>query len=163
WSGLAPLGFTLFARQRAAERDGAVLLMAWVLASFTLFSVMGTKFHHYIFPCVPPLAMLIGVVVDRAWGQARDDAMAGAGAVAAAWLTALVGWDLASAARAEQPGAIRLLQLFTYQYNRGWPGSVDVHVALAVFAVLATTLALALGPKRTRRVAAFGLSAIALA
>jgi 4-amino-4-deoxy-L-arabinose transferase-like glycosyltransferase len=163
WSGLAPLGFTLFAREKGGERDAAVLLMAWALVSFALFSVMGTKFHHYIFPCVPPLAMLIGVVVDRAWGLARSDAMAGAGAIAAATITALVGWDLASAARAEQPGAIRLLQLFTYQYNRGWPAAVDLHVALAVFAILATALAFALGIRRARRFAVLGFSVVALA
>jgi 4-amino-4-deoxy-L-arabinose transferase-like glycosyltransferase len=165
WSGLAPLGFTLFVRERAGARDAAVLLMAWALATFALFSAMGTKFHHYIFPCVPPLAMLVGVVVDRAWGRAprRKDAMAGAGAIAAASLTALVGWDLASASRGEQPGAIRLLQLFTYQYGRGWPGSLDLHVALAVFAVLATALTLAIGIPRTRRVATVGLPVVAFA
>jgi 4-amino-4-deoxy-L-arabinose transferase-like glycosyltransferase len=165
WSGLAPLGFTLFAREKSGERDAVVLLMAWALATFVLFSVMGTKFHHYVFPCVPPLAMLVGVVVDRAWArlEVREEAMAGAGAIAAASITALVGWDLASAPPDEQPGAIRLLQLFTYQYSRGWPGSVDLHVALAVFAILATAGVVALGVPRMRRVGALGLSLVAFA
>ena len=30
---------------------------------------MITKFHHYIFPAVPPLALLIGVLLDRMLGQ----------------------------------------------------------------------------------------------
>ena len=37
----------------------------WFAAAFTLFSAMITKFHHYIFPAVPPAAMLIGLVLDR--------------------------------------------------------------------------------------------------
>ena len=38
---------------------------------FALFSFMGTKFHHYIFPAVPPVAMLIGVVLDDMLGKRR--------------------------------------------------------------------------------------------
>ena len=44
----------------------------WFLFAFALFSFMGTKFHHYIFPAVPPVAMLIGVVLDDMLGQGRS-------------------------------------------------------------------------------------------
>ena len=40
----------------------------WVVLAFALFSFMGTKFHHYIFPAVPPIAILIGVVLDDMLG-----------------------------------------------------------------------------------------------
>jgi hypothetical protein len=110
--------------------------------------------------------MLTGVVVDRLWTrseQKRDAAMVGAGAIGVAAITALVGWDLASTSSTDQPGAIRLLQLFTYQYNRGWPASVDLHVALAVFGALATLIAVAMGVRQIRRVATASFGALALA
>ena len=46
----------------------SVLLCMWVVLAFALFSFMGTKFHHYIFPAVPPIAILIGVVLDDMLG-----------------------------------------------------------------------------------------------
>jgi hypothetical protein len=74
WIGLAPAGLaswlvpkphgvdTLVAR---ARRDTLFLLGLWFAVSFTLFSAMTTKFHHYIFPAVPPTAVLIGLLIDR--------------------------------------------------------------------------------------------------
>jgi len=44
------------------------LLGLWFAAAFTLFSAMTTKFHHYIFPAVPPAAVLIGLVLHRMLG-----------------------------------------------------------------------------------------------
>ena len=70
WIGLLPLalggwllpGSRRAAHARAQQRSDAPrsLLALWFAAAFTLFSAMITKFHHYIFPAVPPLAMLIG-------------------------------------------------------------------------------------------------------
>ncbi|MCC6648166.1 MAG: glycosyltransferase family 39 protein, partial [Polyangiaceae bacterium] len=51
--------------------DAAIFLVMWFLIAFALFTFMGTKFHHYIFPAVPPAAMMVGVVLD--------DALEGAG------------------------------------------------------------------------------------
>lgn len=31
-----------------------MLLALWFFAAFVLFSAMATRFHHYIFPAVPP-------------------------------------------------------------------------------------------------------------
>ena len=45
------------------------MLALWSVGSFTLFSAMGTKFHHYIFPVVPPLAVLVGLYLDRVLGK----------------------------------------------------------------------------------------------
>ena len=69
WTGLAPLGFLWWMRRgnsAASDRrsDGDVFLFLWFLISFALFAFMGTKFHYYIFPAVPPVAMLIGVLLD---------------------------------------------------------------------------------------------------
>jgi hypothetical protein len=40
-------------------------LLLWLTLAFSLFSFMGTKFHHYIFPALPPLALLVGLLLDR--------------------------------------------------------------------------------------------------
>lgn len=42
----------------------------WFFGAFTLFSAMITKFHHYIFPAVPPAAVMVGVLLDRMFGPA---------------------------------------------------------------------------------------------
>jgi 4-amino-4-deoxy-L-arabinose transferase-like glycosyltransferase len=48
--------------------DVARLLVLWFTAAFVLFSAMITKFHHYIFPAVPPAAVLVGLLLDRLLG-----------------------------------------------------------------------------------------------
>ncbi len=69
WTGLAPVGLLWWMRRKADERaDMSVLLCMWTVLAFALFSFMGTKFHHYIFPAVPPIAILIGVVLDDMLG-----------------------------------------------------------------------------------------------
>lgn len=79
WIGLAPaavLSYLWYKRRGEGERDrlqdGLVLVAMWTLSSFTLFSAMVTKFHHYIFPVVPPTGILIGIVLDRLVGDMRS-------------------------------------------------------------------------------------------
>jgi 4-amino-4-deoxy-L-arabinose transferase-like glycosyltransferase len=75
WIGLAPLGLVAYRllassddAKTLSERRTAVLLALWMAASFALFNAMITKFHHYIFPAVPPLALLIGILLERLLG-----------------------------------------------------------------------------------------------
>jgi 4-amino-4-deoxy-L-arabinose transferase-like glycosyltransferase len=76
WIGLAPLGLVayrfLVAKDDSQKRT-AVLLALWMVASFALFNAMITKFHHYIFPAVPPLSLLIGLMLERVLGDADAD------------------------------------------------------------------------------------------
>ncbi|MBX3216518.1 MAG: glycosyltransferase family 39 protein [Labilithrix sp.] len=258
----------------AAVGDASVMLVMWFLFAFALFTFMGTKFHHYIFPAVPPAAMLVGVALDDMLGRAttwtkatqravylgclalaagiatvgasklwpgspfgakpdadatgsvavavvmiaigvalfvvaallfkgsdaeptvivqdpgkspfrgglatRSDApddepgdaknghlheqlMLGAAALAGTLATILVGRDLAmKAAGSDATGAIRLLQLFTYNYRRPWPDTLDFSAILGGFTVVAGLLGVALASRSLRRhavaaVCAFGL------
>ncbi len=167
WSGLAPVGLvTWLAHPRRGARWSAACLFACSFAvGFVLFSMMGTKFHHYSLPLLPPLAMLLGISLDDMLrGAAREcDGVAWEGAlVAAAVATAAVGVDLAYGAP-ERPSAVRLLHLFTYQYTRPWPEHVRFDGALWAFAAVATLVVL-LGVWRRRRGLWVGsLAAVAVA
>ena len=278
WTGLAPVGLLWWLRRKDDERaDMSVLLCMWTVLAFALFSFMGTKFHHYIFPAVPPIALLIGVVLDDMlgpgplarrgslplyaaglalgtalmvagvtrmlpgsvfgvkpdghladpslpvgivllvigaaitvlsvwWLRAREGAgaeaaitagakesaatqgyrdnpravvspepapsnleashvsrMLAAGSVAGALLLVVVGRDLIiTPAGADQPGAIRLLQLFTYNYRRGWPEALDFSAVLAGFTVVAIAISLALAVRPVRKHAVAAMCAFAL-
>ncbi len=303
WTGLAPLGLIWGFRRsdsalsrvfragtRATENgdasvagsavgDASVMLVMWFLFAFFLFTFMGTKFHHYIFPAVPPVAMLIGVVLDdilgnkpltalrrlpvygiglgvasalAVWGMShawpgsvfgaapaagaegnlvvaslmgglglaataivayafrgksslpsdatesascevsevgpdfgltpyRGGAKVGdesvsesrrrsheqrmiAGAVLlGAFVLVLVGRDLvAKPEGSDQPGAIRLLQLFTYNYKRTWPESLDFAAVIGGFTAVGALLSLAMSIGRFRRHAVSAFCAFSL-
>ena len=57
------------ARVRLASRtrrDDVVLFAdLWAVLTYVLMSLSATKFHHYIFPAVPALAILCAVFIDR--------------------------------------------------------------------------------------------------
>jgi 4-amino-4-deoxy-L-arabinose transferase-like glycosyltransferase len=261
WTGLAPLGLLWWLRRGTSKEDNdrsdaSVLLCMWFLFAFALFSFMGTKFHHYIFPAVPPVAVLVGIVLDDmlgkgspidaksrapyflgvatgvalmvlgvartqagsvlgtkpdgrladpsmwqaallfaggalivgafAWffnrkpqpeadadqtatgdvdGRSAADAhasrMLAAGAVGAALVLVLVTRDLViKPENSDQPGAIRLLQLFTYNYRRAWPESLDFSAALAGFGALAVLASLALAVRAVRQQAVVAMCAL---
>jgi 4-amino-4-deoxy-L-arabinose transferase-like glycosyltransferase len=181
WTALAPLGLLYWLRGSDSEKnatgDATVLLFMWFFLTFALVTFMGTKFHHYIFPSVPAIAMLIGIALDgilaadssnrrssvhRAAREIHEPAMVGAAAAAGALLLLLVGRDLAIKPEgADQPGAIRLLQLFTYFYRRSWPENVDFSGALLALTVAGALAAAGMASCRWRRwaVALFGVVA----
>jgi 4-amino-4-deoxy-L-arabinose transferase-like glycosyltransferase len=285
WVGLVPLGLTYWLRRGDSADKGkgdlSVLLVMWALFAFALFSFMGTKFHHYIFPAVPPIAMLIGIVLDEMLGKkplarggmssvfyygclgvgagllvfglaqlfpgnifgtiaghdlvatttakkllgggmavlgvaaiglgislfggplpgreegdeyeevlvspaassayrgtsdpeahkemvvsrfGHERLMVSAAAVAGVMLLALVGRDLSLDAKGtgDQPGAIRLLQLFTYNYRRPWPDSLDFTSILTAFSIAAALLMMFLAVRRLRAHAVATFAAFAL-
>jgi len=250
------------------QGEASIFLMMWFVFAFTLFSFMGTKFHHYIFPAVPPVAMLLGIALDgilgdgsilvgkpakdgggkapglivyfalmtagvgllvagvaRAWpgsifgektnievnvigyvlsaamtaagvaillvtmalyrtrtsdapeavtpgaprpfrdlasaprvdevtarNAGHERLMIGAAAVSGAMLLAIVGRDLIiKPDNADQPGAIRLLQLFTYNYRRPWPDSLDFSAVLTGFALVGVALGLVLAVRKIQK------------
>lgn len=80
WIALAPLALAAWLAPWRAQtapvekkrRDVLILVALWLASAFTLFSAMTTKFHHYIFPAVPPAGILVGLAVDRLLSPAPE-------------------------------------------------------------------------------------------
>ena len=274
WTGLVPVGLVWWLRRRedaagSGRGDVSVFLAMWFVFAFALFTAMLTKFHHYIFPAVPPAAMLTGIVLDRMMGdrplvrekgilgyavlvgggtllslyglfrmfpgtlmgfkpeggdprpamialgipvllggiaaivvgirrfggasvaeadkkppvqgepidaayrapaaevepvppideheRARrqhasfEDVLLGAMGVGAAIVVALVGFDLASNSGSSNPGQANLMYLFTYNYKRTWPETLEFSGMITAFAIAASVLMLLLVLRRYRR------------
>jgi 4-amino-4-deoxy-L-arabinose transferase-like glycosyltransferase len=175
WSGVAAAG-TLFCMTESMRpgcdarfRSGTRLLVAWQLASFGLFSIAGTKFHHYILPLVPGAAVLGGVWLDRLLqgGQSGPTVQRAQPlrltlyGLLAAMVTLLVARDLW--APGEMPGAAHLLHLFTYLYSRPWPAELDYRAPLALFGAVAVVFCVGLELPRVRRWAVVGFGALGAA
>ncbi|HEY0095660.1 MAG TPA: glycosyltransferase family 39 protein, partial [Archangium sp.] len=128
WVALVPGAFALVSRLRPRSRDKAdhlaLIATLWVAFSFTLLASSATKFHHYVFPVLPGLAILLGLFVDRLWeeGIAAHSMSLVFGFV----LFLLVGHDLANHPK-------DFTDLFVYNYDRPYPMEL-VTKPIAMFA-----------------------------
>lgn len=175
WVGLVPAAVLGWARTPDADpgsprRTTESLLAIWLVVTFALFSLMETKFHHYILPALPPIGALCGITLDRllerprgaSLGARHARAVTGVIAVGGAALVVLVARDLVLDATGA-PGPARLMHLFTYNYGRSWPADLEVRGVLAGFAlVAAVATALAVAP-RLARASSVALGAVAIA
>jgi 4-amino-4-deoxy-L-arabinose transferase-like glycosyltransferase len=143
WTGLAPLGLGIALAcgndPDRRRRDLSLVMVLWLTIAFALFTLSLTKFHHYALPCVPPLAVCIALVLDRALGDRdRDrDSSLPSFALLAAPLTLLVARDLSTSVPGDVPGSARLLHLITYNYKRIWPETLDFETVQLAFGVAA--------------------------
>lgn len=99
----------------AANQHLQVFAFLWFLLSFFLFTLSSTRFHHYILPGVPPLALLTGLYLLRL--RDEPEAERGHGRLAAALglgMLALLTVNLLSDYQ-------NLRILFTYKYDRPMP------------------------------------------
>lgn len=116
WVLLIPGAFAVTSRLKIrgpSAADGVALLaVLWFVVSWTLIGNSATKFHHYVFPMLPPMAILIGLFIDKLWEDGVD-----------AWLLALliglplfllVGKDLSTNPK-------NFTDLFVYNYDRPYP------------------------------------------
>jgi hypothetical protein len=114
--------------------------------------------------------MLLGIALDEMLQRKTDDPnprhvqlMIGAAALAGALLTGLVGRDLfLKPAGSDQPGAIRFLQLFTYNYTRPWPESLDFTRTLTILTIVAAVATVGLVSWRWRDRAVYVVGGVAL-
>ena len=94
-------------------------------------------------------------------GERFDQVQLGAVGVAGALLVFFVGRDL-SATYEGLPNQVRLLHLFTYNYRRVFPGSLDFTPSLWAFTLAAAALMLLLVVRRLRRHVTAALLALGL-
>jgi hypothetical protein len=146
------------ARKQAIIWLGAI----WSVAGYALVSLSMTKFHHYVLPAIPGIAIVVGCFLDdlisrAGWRRAALVALIGIP------LLAVVGFDLVDTKNAAQ----RFLWLFSYDYvhnknGRPWPDKLDFTGPLIGFCVVFALATAALAVPRIRRWAAYGLSAAAV-
>jgi 4-amino-4-deoxy-L-arabinose transferase-like glycosyltransferase len=116
WVALVPGALGLLARIKLRsgkpEHQVAVIAAIWAALTFGVIGASATKFHHYVFPMLPGLAIMIGLFIDKLWS---DGIRKHAGALMLGLpLFALVGKDLAANPK-------DFTDLFVYNYDRPYP------------------------------------------
>ncbi len=115
-------GHTSWSRRQRFE----LFVVLWAVFGFFLFSKSSTKFHHYIFPVVPALAILVGLYVEDLLSgrltatpskRVANAVLLAASALVVVW----VGQDLYRPPAAYGQGGQQLVNSFTYKYDREWP------------------------------------------
>jgi 4-amino-4-deoxy-L-arabinose transferase-like glycosyltransferase len=139
WIGLIPpaLMVGLWMRSRSvrdARSETLLFLAMWLLSSFVLFSVMVTKYHHYILPTIVPAGILVGIAAAEWWGPKTPRATLLA-AVAACCMIAGFAW-LAGDPRGVVPAGAVPIEDWVLQQARPIRASalLVLGVALAAFA-----------------------------
>ena len=119
WVALLPGALAVFTgiRLRSNRSSDHLLVMAglWAVFTFWLVAESATKFHHYVFPVLPALAIMMGVFVDRLWEEGI--AQHGASLILGLALFLLVGKDLATNPK-------NFTDMFVYNYSRPYPNDL---------------------------------------
>jgi 4-amino-4-deoxy-L-arabinose transferase-like glycosyltransferase len=140
WCGVVALGVL---RALADPRRAlAAFALTWATVDVVTVTLVTTKFHHYVVPALPALAILGGLVLDRFLDGKLTRAELG---LVALPLVILVGRDLAAL-------PARLVHLFSYEYivTRPWPSPAvyghryEFGRVVAGFAAIAAALTLAM-------------------
>ncbi len=135
----------------------------WFVSGYALVSLSMTKFHHYILPAMPGLAIAIGCWLDDVLTEKRGR-LALLAVLVGTPLLALVAYDLTSALKSAQ----RFIWLFSYDYvntpqGRPWPPDMDYVRTLWIFGGLFAVATTLLSWSRTRVWAAIATTAVAAA
>jgi 4-amino-4-deoxy-L-arabinose transferase-like glycosyltransferase len=135
----------------------------WFVAGYALVSLSVTKFHHYILPAIPGLAIAIGCFLDDVLTR-RDGRAAATAALIGIPLLALVLVDLAGAPKNAQ----HFIWLFSYDYvntpgGRPWPPALDFRRWLIGFGIAFAVAMIAMGWRRIQRGAVVALCLAAVA
>ncbi len=129
WVAALPGGLALLARCRARPRDPAeslaLLAGLWAVVTYVAMSLSATKFHHYILPAVPPLAILAALFLDRVLREGTEEH-------AVSILLGLAAFAVVAHSLWMQPKS--LSDLFVYNYDRPWPEKelADLHPGVVV-------------------------------
>ncbi|HEV7558637.1 MAG TPA: hypothetical protein VGO00_24370, partial [Kofleriaceae bacterium] len=161
WAALLPAAISaLLLRSRSDTREGRVrfAVALWAIAAVGFFSLVQTKFHHYILPAVPPLAIAVAFLLDDLWGRrARLH-----------WLFAALGIGIVVLVCRDlvfEPK--RWIEMFVFRYDRPWPSGEpwsidpsDGFLALGVVACIAIVIAAT--PFVRAGVVALGMAGLAI-
>jgi len=161
WVAFVPAALAAFAfsgRARTREERLRLMFGVWAVVAATFFMIIETKFHHYILPAVPALAVLVAFYLDDLLdGRIK---WATAGLLLTLGLFAVTSLDLVN-------GELRLTNLYIYRYDRPWPSgppwNINFTPQLTLFAVIMGVALVALLVPRVRQWAAGGAVVTALA
>ncbi|MBL9037572.1 MAG: glycosyltransferase family 39 protein [Archangium sp.] len=116
WVALVPGALAVAARLKirgGTSADGVgVLAVVWFVVTWALMGSSATKFHHYVFPMLPPLAILMGTFIDKLWDEGLD--AHSASLLLGVPLLLLVGKDISNNPK-------NFTDLFVYNYDRPYP------------------------------------------
>ncbi|MBK9033349.1 MAG: glycosyltransferase family 39 protein [Myxococcales bacterium] len=162
WAALVPMALAGAAFVPAiTQRAGRVRFMiaTWAITATALFSLSQTKFHHYIFPAVPAMAILVALWLDDVLARRiRPSWVIGAFGAA---VVLLLARDMMHEEK-------QWIEMFIYRYDRPWPSNppygIDTSDAFLVIGLAgaASVLLLGTGLRRTA-VAAIGATALGTA
>jgi 4-amino-4-deoxy-L-arabinose transferase-like glycosyltransferase len=166
WVGLAPAALATAAMRPIADvrRQGIFWFGAiWFVSAYALVSLSVTKFHHYILPALPGLAIAIACFLDDVLARGARRAMTVA-LILGAGLWAIVTIDLAGA----KNGAQHFIWLFSYDYintpkGRPWPPALDFRPAVIGFAIAFGVATALFGWRRLRAAGVVALPVVAVA
>jgi 4-amino-4-deoxy-L-arabinose transferase-like glycosyltransferase len=164
WVALAPAALADMVMRKVNDaRKQSVYWLGgiWFVAGYSLVSLSMTKFHHYVLPAIPGLAIVIGCFLDDL--LTRKDARR-------AWLAALIGVPLLGVILADlvaaRNSAQRFLWLFSYDYvhsptGRPWPNDpnayLDFRTGLVILVALVALTTLAMAWKKILKYGVIGL------
>jgi 4-amino-4-deoxy-L-arabinose transferase-like glycosyltransferase len=134
----------------------------WFVSAYAVVSLSMTKFHHYILPALPGLALVLGCFIDDLLRPGRHR-VAAAAALVGIPLLALVTHDLARTPQSAQ----LFIWLFSYDYvntpqGRPWPAGLDFRGPIVAWSALFGAAVALLAVRRVRFSAAIGLAVLAV-
>lgn len=116
WVALVPGALAVAARAKVrggSTRDAITGIAAlWLSIAWLAVGDSATKFHHYVFPMLPPVAVLLALFVDEVWTEGpKAHFLALLLGLPLFWL---VGKDLWTSPKC-------FIDLFVFNYERPWP------------------------------------------
>jgi 4-amino-4-deoxy-L-arabinose transferase-like glycosyltransferase len=116
WAALLPvaLGSLLKVKPSTARGRVQLLIGIWAITCVGFFCIIQTKFHHYILPSVPALALLIAFWLDDLWAaRVRFHPMF---ALLGIGIVLLVTRDMMQEEK-------QWIEMFVFRYDRPWPSA----------------------------------------